>query len=127
MPTPRPVVSRSGAGERYPREARITAGRDIRRVLREGRRRRTGPVDVFAASSPAGRPRLGVVVPLYGHTAVSRNRVQRQLREIGRREWLPGAWEEGREVDVLLRARPAAYGADFAELRDAVLGALEEL
>lgn len=127
MPTLPRVVSGSGTGERYPREARITGGREIRRVLREGRRRRTGPVDVFAAPSPAARPRLGVVVPLYGHTAVARNRIQRQLREIGRRDWLSGAWEEGREVDVLLRARPAAYGADFAELRDAVLGALEEL
>ncbi|MFB6240123.1 MAG: ribonuclease P protein component, partial [Gemmatimonadota bacterium] len=86
-----------------------------------GRRRRTGPVDVFLADSSAGRPRLGVVVPLYGHTAVERNRLQRQLREIGRREWLPGAWEEGRETDLLLRARPAAYGATFAELRGAVV------
>jgi len=118
-------VSGSGAGERYPREARITGGRDVRRVLREGRRHRTGPVDVFAAPSPAGRPRLGVVVPLYGHTAVARNRVQRRLREIGRRDWLAGAWEEGREVDVLLRARPRAYDCDFPELREAVLGALD--
>ncbi len=68
-----------------------------------------------------------MVVPLYGHTAVARNRVQRRLREIGRRDWLSGAWEERREVDVLLRARPAAYGCDFAELREAVLGALDEL
>lgn len=116
-----------GPGERYPREARLTSGGDVLRVLREGRRRRTGPVDVFAAPSPAGRPRLGVVVPLHGHTAVERNRVQRRLREIGRRDWLPGAWEEGRPVDLLLRARPAAYGCGFGELREQVLGALEEL
>lgn len=120
-------MSGSGAGESYPREARIGSGRDVRRVLREGRRRRTGPVDVFSAPSPVGRPRLGVVVPLYGHTAVDRNRVQRRLREIGRRDWLAAAWAEGRRVDLLLRARPAAYGRGFAELRDAVLAALEEL
>lgn len=119
-------VTEGDAGERLPRDARLRSGRDIRRVLRHGHRRRTDPVDVFLADSPAGRPRLGVVVPLYGHTAVERNRLQRQLREIARREWLPGAWEEGRETDLLLRVRPAAYGAGFDALREAVLGALEE-
>lgn len=120
-------MTESAPGERYPREARLTAGRDVRRVLREGRRRRTGPVDVFAAPSPAGRPRLGVVVPLHGHTAVERNRVERRLREIGRRDWLAAAWEDGRAVDLLLRARPAAYGCGFGELRERVLDALAEL
>jgi RNase P protein component len=57
---------------------------------------------------------------------VERNRLQRQLREIARREWLPGAWEERRETDLLLRARPAAYGAEFGQLREAVLRALVE-
>lgn len=99
----------------------------MRRVLREGRRVRVGPVDAFAAPSPAGRPRLGVVVPLHGHTAVERNRLQRRLREIGRRDWLSAAWEEGRPVDLLLRARPGAYGCGFAELRERVLAALEGL
>lgn len=118
-------MTEEGLGERFPREARLRSGRDIRRLLREGRRRRTEPVDLFRADSPAGRPRVGVVVPLYGHTAVERNRLQRRLREIARREWLPVACEEGRETDLLLRARPAAYGTSFGELRDAVLGALE--
>lgn len=112
-------------GERFPGAARLRSGRDIRRLLREGRRRRTEPVDVFLADSPAGRPRLGVVVPLYGRSAVERNRLQRRLREIGRREWLPEAREEGRETDLLLRARPAAYGTPFGELRRAILGELE--
>lgn len=122
-----PDVTDAGPGERFPREARLEGGRGVRRVLREGRRRRTTALDVFAAPSPAGRPRLGVVVPLFGHTAVERNRVQRRLREIGRRDWLPGAWEEGREVDVLLRARPGAYDCGFDALRREVLGAIEEL
>lgn len=118
---------RRGRGERFPRQARLTAGREIRRALRQGERRRTTPVDVFAAPSPAGRPRLGVVVPLFGHTAVERNRLQRRLREIGRRDWLAAAWDQGRETDLLLRARPAAYGCGFDALRREVLGALEEL
>lgn len=83
-------------------------------------------MDVFLTDSPAGRPRLGVVVPLHGHNAVERNRLQRQLREIARREWLPGARQQGREADLLLRARPAAYDAAFGQLREAVLRALGE-
>lgn len=120
-------VTAEDPGERFPRQARLRGGADIRRVLRRGRRRRTGPVDVFMASSPAGRPRLGVVVPRHGHTIVERNRVRRRLQEIARRSWLPGAWEEGRPVDLVLRARPAAYGADHGELRRVVIGAIDEL
>lgn len=84
-------------------------------------------MDVFAAASPAGRPRLGVVVPRHGHTIVERNRVRRRLQEIARRSWLPEAWEERREIDLLLRARPAAYGASHDGLRRAVLAAIDDL
>lgn len=84
-------------------------------------------MDVFADRSPAGRPRVGVVVPRHGHTIVERNRVRRRLQEIARRGWLPGAWEEGREVDVLLRARRGAYGTSHEDLRRAVLEAIDEL
>lgn len=83
-------------------------------------------MEVVTADSPAGRPRLGVVVPLFGHTAVERNRLQRRLREIGRRCWLPEARAEGRPVDLLIRAGPGAYGLDFEELRRAVLDAAAE-
>ena len=74
-------------------------------------------------SNRAGRARLAVVVPRFQHSAVARNRVRRRLREIARRGPLgnlPG-------VDVLVRARRAAYTADFAALRDDVTQALARI
>lgn len=103
-------------GERLPPGARIGSGAEIRHALRRGRHRRAGPVDVFQAESPAGRPRIGVVVPRHGRTVAERNRLKRRLREIARREWLPVARELGASVDVVLRAGPAAYRASFEEL-----------
>lgn len=113
--------------EGYPREARIRGGREIRRLFREGRRVRAGPVDVFALRSERGRPRLGVVVPLHGHSAVERNRVRRRLKEIARRSWLAEAWERRESRDVLIRARPSAYARSFDQLRSSLLEAFEAL
>lgn len=94
-------------------------------MFREGRRRRVGPLEVFARPSPAGRPRVAFVVPRHGRSIVDRNRVQRRLREIARREWLPGALEEGTAVDVVARAGPGAYDAGFDELRESFLKGVE--
>jgi RNase P protein component len=43
--------------------------------------------------------------------------LKRRLREIGRREVLPRLRERGVEVDLLVRARREAYGAEFEDLR----------
>lgn len=51
-------------------------------------------------------------MPRYKHSAVDRNRLKRRLREIGRRSILP----ELPPLDLVIRARPEAYGASFAEL-----------
>lgn len=112
-------------GERFPRRARIRSGDEIGAALREGGRRRRGPVEVFCRPSPAGRPRVGFVVPRHGRSVADRNRLKRRLREIARREWLPGAVAEGTAVDVVIRARPGAYEAGFEELRASLLGGLE--
>jgi len=114
-------------GERYPPAARLRSSRAIRATLREGRRFRAGPLEIFARPSPAGRPRVGLVVPRHGRTIVERNRLKRQLREIVRREWLPAALEEGRSLDVVVRARPRAYDTGFQELRSALLPTLHEI
>ena len=58
---------------------------------------------------------------------MDRNRLRRRLREIGRREVLARLEAGGAPADVLIRARAAAYGADFAGLRDAVHRAVEAL
>ena len=115
-------VGSDPSNERYPRAARLRRPKDIRHVLRHGRRVRTGPIDVFVAASRAGHSRVGVIVPRYRHTIVERNRLKRRLREIVRREWLPLARSHGTRLDVVMKACPAAYEVAFP----ALLGTLRE-
>lgn len=63
-------------------------------------------------------PRLGLVVPRLGRTAVARNRLRRRLREIWRRE-LQGVLPP---IDVVIRARKESYLASFADLRADLVG-----
>ncbi len=121
------MASPDATGQRFPRSARIRSTRDIRAAFREGRRRRSGPLELFVRPSPAARPRVAFVVPRHGHAIVDRNRLQRRLREIARRDWLPGALEEDLRLDVVVRARPEAYGATFEELRASLSTGLEDL
>lgn len=86
-----------------------------------------GPLELFARRSPAGRPRVAVVVPRHGRTIVDRNRLARRLREVLRRDWLPGAVEAGRPVDLVVRARPEAHEAAFRSLRASLLEGLDEV
>ena len=94
-------------------------------MFRRGKRRRTAHLDVFLHASPVSRPRLGLVVPKHRHTNVERNRLKRRLRELGRLRVLPALWTCEVPMDVLLRARPEAYRATFAELEGEVEGMLE--
>lgn len=82
---------------------------------------------MFVASSPGAFPRLGVVVPKHRHGSVERNLVKRRLREIGRRTILPRLREAELPLDLLLRARAEAYGADWEELRAELLTLTEAL
>ena len=115
------------AGFAFPREARITASAEIRELFRRGKRRKTRHLDAFVSPSPAAFPRLGVVVPKHKRNIVERNRVKRRLREIGRTVVLPGLRNSGAALDVLVRARPEAYGADFDALREELRALTEEL
>ena len=115
------------AGERFPRSARIRSTREIRAAFREGERSRSGPLELFVRPSPAARPRVAFVVPRHGHSIAERNRLQRRLREIARRDWLPVALERDVELDVVVRTRPEAYGASFRDLRAALEDGLEAL
>jgi ribonuclease P protein component len=72
----------------------------------------TERLEARASTSLLLHPRVGVVVPKYRHNIVDRNRTKRQLRELARVRILPAA---GR-IDVLLRAKPEAYGASFDQL-----------
>ena len=112
---------------RFRKTARITASEEIRSLFRRGKRRRTRHFDVFVASSPAPYPRLGLVVPRHKQKVVRRNLVKRRLRELARTEVLPRLREAGRPLDVMLRARPEAYGATFAEMHEELVRLTEAL
>ena len=58
-------------------------------------------------------PRVGIIVPMHGHTAVERNRVKRRLREIVRTQ---GILSSSAETMVVF-ALPSAYRLSFEKLR----------
>jgi ribonuclease P protein component len=82
---------------------------------------------VFVADSPALRTRLVLVVPKHGHKIVERNRLKRRLRESVRLELLPRCRDGEAALDVLIRAIPEAYDAEFGTLRTEIVELAEEL
>ena len=81
-------------------------------MVREGKRVRTEHIDLRAAAYPLHHPRVGFIVPKHKQTSVARNRLKRRLREIVRRRLLPTL----PPIDLVVRARPEAYGASFEAL-----------
>jgi len=82
-------------------------------VLAAGARRRTPRLEIIWCTNQHGTVRLGVITPRFGHTAVARNQLRRRLREYARRWVLPRL----PPLDLLIRARPPAYGAAPEDLR----------
>ena len=120
-------MNEEGGRHRLPRAARITASEEIRALFRRGKRKRTRHLDVFVSASPVSRSRLGLVVPKHKQKIVRRNLVKRRLREIGRLELLPRLGAAGLALDLMVRARPEAYGASFEALREELVSLVEEL
>lgn len=84
--------------------------------MRSGQRINARLLDVKRLESPLGHPRVALVVPKFGFSAVRRNRLKRRLRELTRQHVLP----QPCSCDVVLRARRDAYDATFERLRDEV-------
>ena len=103
--------------EHLERASRLARSSDIRRCLTLGKRHRAEHLEVIWAENDTGHPRMGLIVPRFQSSAVARNRVRRRLREVWRRE------VQGRQPawDLVVRARPSAYQATFAELRGELL------
>ena len=72
----------------------------------------TERLEARASASLLLHPRVGVVVPKHRRRIVDRNLVKRRLRELVRINLLPGL----KGVDLLIRARPEAYGSSFDQL-----------
>jgi ribonuclease P protein component len=89
---------------------------EIRQIAREGKRIRTAHCDVRVGASPLSLGRAGIIVPKFGRDSVKRNLVKRRLSELVRSDLLSAL----RRTDVLIRARPEAYGASFDALREDV-------
>jgi len=123
--------ARPGAGAPggfgLPPSSRITRTRDIRALMRRGRRKKTSHLDVFFLSSNEAGSRVGIVVPKHHKRVVDRNRVKRRLREVCRRELLPRFKEEGVRLDLLIRVRREAYEASYQQLQRELLEVTEEL
>ncbi|MDH4043402.1 MAG: ribonuclease P protein component [Gemmatimonadota bacterium] len=98
--------------EDLPRRRRLTRAAEIQAVLSGGTRRRTPRLEILWCSNDHGHPRLGVITPRFGRTAVARNQLRRRLREQARRRLLP----QLPALDIVIRARPPAYTAVLADL-----------
>jgi ribonuclease P protein component len=66
---------------------------------------------------------VGFVVPKHKHSGVDRNRLKRRLREIVRVDVLPHL----AAIDLVIRARPEAYGASMMTLRSEVVRGADRL
>lgn len=96
---------------------RLTRTADLELVRREGKRVRTSLLEVRVLASLLHHHRIGIIVPRFKHSAVERNRLKRRLRELARRDWI-GALQGVAPHDLVVRAAPAAYSADFDRLAD---------
>jgi len=96
----------------FPRRSRLTSEADLEAVRRTGKRMQTERLEARASASLLLYPRVGIVVPKHRRKIVDRNRVKRRLREIVR----TGLLLDLSGVDLLIRAKPEAYGSSFAQL-----------
>ena len=99
-----------------PRAQRIVSPREIRQLIRRGKK--TAHPFVICYSLAAEKPRAAVVVSKDVGNAPTRNRVRRRIRHILAAE-LPT-----QSLDVVVRALPLSASASWPELRDATIAAL---
>lgn len=101
----------------------MARGSELTACWERGQRLRTVHLDLAWRANQTGHPRAGIIVPRFQSTAVARNRLRRRLREILRRELLARL----PAVDVIVRARRAAYAAPFAVLRAELTGSVTRI
>lgn len=80
-------------------------------------------LDLAWRPNTKGHARIAIVVPLFGLTAVARNRLRRRVREILRRGLLGNL----PPVDLVVRAKRGAYAAQFAALHAELTEAAAQL
>lgn len=96
-----------------PREHRLSSKRDITSALRRGRRRSSPHLIVHVANSPRPGPaRAAFAVSSAVGNSVVRHRLTRQLRAA----LAPMLAQLPDGTDLVVRALPAAHGADYTDL-----------
>jgi ribonuclease P protein component len=109
----------------FPKTRRLLKKTDFDRAFDQGSKFVSSMLVVIAAKTPAtdsapDLDRLGLVVSKKVGNSVVRNRVKRVLREAFRNA-------QGRGLDLVVIARPAAANADFAEMEKDLGLALKKL
>lgn len=95
-----------------PREKRLSKPKDIRSILRQGKKLTMDGITLYIAR---GRGRIGFITTKGFKNAVSRNRAKRRVR---------GAFEAEcfsiNNYDLLFVIKPEVLGADFEKVRDMI-------
>ena len=104
-----------------PARSRIRRPEDFKRIFRSGKKAGSRTLVIHADFDTAHAPRVGFIVSKAVGNAVTRNLVKRRLRAIAAElmDQLKG--------DYIIRALPSAARADYGELKDSVLKALERI
>ena len=102
---------------------RLTDSSEFEKVYKQGTAYRGKLFSVHAFPNELGTLRLGLSVSKKVGNAVVRNTLRRRLREI----FASVAPEAGRDLDLVVSARPAARDAGFEDLRVEFSKALSKL
>jgi len=107
----------------FPRKLAIRKARDIKRVIEKGRSSSDNALKISFLTLTGSLPsRAQVVVPRFGHTIVSRNRLKRRLQELIR--YFTGLT---RGYEIVIRALPDCYDCSFLELEKRLSSLMEKI
>lgn len=121
---PNGVTKLSGSRQRasFPRSVRLLRHADFERVYKQGRRHFAAHMTVFYLRRDQGEGlRIGFTVGRVLGGAVERNRMKRRLREAVRLH----RQAEMIAVDVVINPKKSLLTADFTEVENEVIRALE--
>ena len=107
------------AGQRFPKARRVRRRGEFQRVFDGGIRVHGRYLTLLMSPNGGGQPRLGIVASRKLGGAIARNRAKRLIREVFRRNPVPG--RQG--VDVVVIPRRELFDASYASLETDFLGA----
>ena len=101
----------------------MTKSAELLAVLKTGKRVRSEHLELRGLASLSHPVRIGVIVPKHRHSAVERNKLKRQLREIIRLHVL---WKM-KDLQLVIRTSPGAYDASLEQLTMEILSGVNQL